>query len=126
MLFPERMRGPGSRELEAAPGDGWRVRVPLPCPQARLGLLKVAPACIKTDLRSPDEAKRNPGSAARKSKVAARPRLQDLANPPATDDAPTHGHGFDLLPRRSAMWTLADAVRGWPQWQQPAIMLSST
>ncbi|MBK1633164.1 U32 family peptidase [Thiohalocapsa halophila] len=35
----EAMLGPDGAPLRTAPGDGWRVRLPLPWPQARLGLL---------------------------------------------------------------------------------------
>ncbi|WP_295883720.1 tRNA 5-hydroxyuridine modification protein YegQ [uncultured Thiohalocapsa sp.] len=34
--------GPDGRPLDAAPGDGWRVRLPLPWPQAGYGLLTAA------------------------------------------------------------------------------------
>lgn len=35
----ESMFGPDGAALHTAPGDGWRVRLPLPWPEARLGLL---------------------------------------------------------------------------------------
>jgi putative protease len=38
----ERMLGPDGREVDVAPGDGWRVRLPLPWPESRYGLLTAA------------------------------------------------------------------------------------
>lgn len=38
----EAMLGPDGAPLTTAPGDGWRVRLPLPWPQARYGLLTAA------------------------------------------------------------------------------------
>jgi putative protease len=38
-LRVERMLGPDGRGLDVAPGDGWRVRLPLPWPESRYGLL---------------------------------------------------------------------------------------
>jgi putative protease len=38
-LWVERMLGPDGRGLDVAPGDGWRVRLPLPWPESRYGLL---------------------------------------------------------------------------------------
>jgi putative protease len=36
---PECMLGAGGESIEVAPGDGWQVRLPLPWPDARDGLL---------------------------------------------------------------------------------------
>jgi putative protease len=39
LVQPRRMLGPDGKALEVAPGDGWRVRLPLPWPESRDGLL---------------------------------------------------------------------------------------
>ena len=36
---PAQMLGPDGQPLDVAPGDGWRVRLPLPWPESRHGLL---------------------------------------------------------------------------------------
>ncbi len=38
----EGMIGPDGRPLDIAPGDGWRVRLPLPWPESSLGLITAA------------------------------------------------------------------------------------
>lgn len=36
---PGRMLGPDGNAVDVAPGDGWQVRLPLPWPESRDGLL---------------------------------------------------------------------------------------